>query len=142
MNYLEMQKTEIRQAQVAEALHRMKTLKLHENVIKEFRENGKLNLSDMGGILFWLDESEERMVREWERKTDNIVYHVIKSYFSFGLCYSFLYVSPHQDEWEYDKEDIKAGCPLAYVKNVTCEFCSEYGSIGITSQWGGLDRTA
>lgn len=142
MSYLEQQTTEIAQAQVKEALLRMKTLNLHENAIREFRETGKLNLSEMGGILFWLNEREEKLVRDWESKTGNIVYHVIKTNFSFGLCYSFLYVSPHQHEWEYDNKDLSAGYPLAYVYNDTFEFLSEYGSIEIKPQYGGLKRTA
>lgn len=141
MSYLEEQTTEIAQAQVKEALLRMKTLKLHENAIREFRETGKLNLSELGGILFWLNEAEEKMVRDWESKTGNIVYHVIKNYFDFGLCYSFLYVSPHPDKWEFDNECLKDGYPLAYVHNDTFEFLSEYGSIEIEPQYGGLKRT-
>ena len=45
---------------------------------------------------------EEAMVREWEKQTGNLVYHVIKSQMIFGLCYSFLYVSADIDEWQWD----------------------------------------
>lgn len=142
MSYFEKQTTEVGKAQVAEALYRMKKLQLHENVIREFNEEGKLNLSEICGILFWLNEQEEKLVRDWEKKTGNMVYHVIKSYFEFGLCYSFLYVSTHPDEWEYDRDNLKDGYPIAYVHNDTFEFLSEYGSIVIEPQIGGLIRTA
>ena len=56
--------------------------------------------------------------------------------------YALLYVSKNEDEWEYDKDDLKAGYPLAYVKNVSDDFCSEFGSIGVRQQFGGLVRTA
>lgn len=142
MSYLTEQKTSLAMEQVKEALNRMKNLKLHENVVKEFEEEGKLNLSELGGILYWLNDEENAMVRAWEEETGNIVYHVIKNHLEFGLCYSFLYVSPDKEEWEYDNEDLKEGCALAYVKNVTNKEFSEYGSIGIRPNWGGLKRTA
>lgn len=147
MSYLTEQKTEIAQAQVAEALLRMKKLDLHPNAINEFKNEGKLNKSvpaigNRAGILYWLDEDEEKMVREWEKKTGNMVYHVIRNHLEFGICYSFLYVSTEPEEWEMDNEDLKEGYPLAYVKNVTDDWCSEYGSIGIRSGFGGVVRVA
>lgn len=142
MSYLEQQTSEIAQAQVVEALLRMKNLKLHENVINEFKETGKINLSENGGILYWLNDEENNMVRQWEKETGNLVYHVIKNNMEFGLCYSFLYVSSYTDEWLNDDEDLKEGYPIVYVKNVTDNTCSEYGSIGIRSNIGGLVRVA
>ena len=141
MSYLTEQKTEIGQAQVTEALLRMKQLKIHENAIKEFYDSGKLNLSE-NGILYWLDEKEQKIIKEWEKKTGNMVYHVIKNYMEFGLCYSFLYVSKNNEEWERDNEELADGFPFVYVKNVNDDWCSEYGSIGITPKWGGVVRTA
>ncbi len=38
--------------------------------------------------------------------------------------YALLYVSHDEDEWGYDKDDIKNGCATAYVKNVTDDWCS------------------
>lgn len=141
MSFLTEQKTELAAAQAAEAVLRMKKLKLHGNVIKEFKEEGKLNLSERG-ILFWLDDEEQKMVQEWQEKTSNMVYHVIKNNMEFGLCYSFLYVSKYQDEWEMDNDDLEEGYPLVYVMNVTDEECSEYGHIGIKPVFGGIVRTA
>ncbi len=142
MSYLTEQKTDVRAAQVTEALRRMKKLNLHENVIREFREEGKLNRSESQmGSLYWLDEAEEKMVRDWEKETGNVVYHVIKTPMEFGLCYSLLYVSTYTDEWEMDNEDVEAGAPCVYVLNADDPLCSEYGSIGIAKRFGGLVRT-
>lgn len=142
MSYLSEQKTQIRQAQVTEALIRMKRLDLAENVIEEFHKNGKLNLSEICGILYWLNDEENKMVHEWEEKTGNIVYHVIKNNMEFGLCYSFLYVSPNTEEWVLDDKALEEGFPLVYVLNVDDKDCSEYGSIGIKSNIGGVVRVA
>ena len=47
---------EIKEKMKKEALWRMKSLKLHENVICEFEKEDKLNKSFAFGILYWLTE--------------------------------------------------------------------------------------
>ncbi len=128
--------------QKKEALERMKMLKLSDTIIREFEKDGVINMSENGGILYWLDIDQQSIVNEFETKHDAVVYHVIHSYTEFGELYALLYVSNDEDEWDYDKDDIKCGCVLAYVKNVTDDWCSEFGSIGVKPQYGGLVRTA
>lgn len=128
--------------QKEEAASRMKKLKLHENVIKEFTEKGKLNVSELQGLLYWLDDSEKEMVKRFEDKNDAIVYHIIKNRTSMGVMYSLLYVSKYEEEWEMDNEELKEGYPLVYVVNNTYPDCSEFGSIEIKILNGGLVRTA
>ena len=128
--------------QRTEALKRMELLKLHENVIDDFKEIALLNQSELGGILYWVEGEMEKKIREWEEKTGNLVYHVIHDYTEFGELLSLLYVSTYEDEWESDREDIQNGYARAYVMNLTDDWCSEYGSIGIRPQWGGVVRTA
>ena len=128
--------------QRTEALKRMELLKLHENVIDDFKEIALLNQSELGGILYWVEGETEKKIREWEEKTGNLVYHVIHDYTEFGELLSLLYVSTYEEEWETDREDIQDGYALAYVMNLTDDWCSEYGSIGIRPQWGGVVRTA
>lgn len=140
--------TDLKVAQKHEAILRMKKLNIHENAINEFMNEGKLNLSEpamgnMVGVLYWLNKAEKKMVKEWEEKTGYMVYHVIKTYFrELGLCYSFLYVSKDPDEWAMDNADMDEGIQYAYVKNMDDDWCSEYGSIGIKSAFGGVLRTA
>ena len=108
--------------------------------IKEFEEDGKLNLSEYNGILFHLNDDEKEMIKTWEQD-ECLVYHVIKSKTSFGLLYSLLYVSDTEDEWEMDFENIKEHCPFVYVINKTVPEYSEFGSITILPRNGGLVRT-
>lgn len=133
-----MEKTKQKQ----EAIERMKMLKLHGNVIREFDKEGIVNLSENGGFLFWLDSDQQAIVDDFEKEHNALVYHVIRSFTEFGELYALLYVSKDEDEWEYDREDIQHGIALAYVKNIDDDFCSEFGSIGIKPQFGGLVRTA
>lgn len=130
-----------RELQKVEAIERMRMLNLHSNVINEFRNQGKVNLSENGGFLYWLDDSQKQLVAEFEKKHNTLVYHVIHNNTVFGEMLAFLYVSDSEEEWEMDREDLKNGIALAYVENVSNKCCSEFGSIGIQPSFGGLIRT-
>lgn len=123
-----------------EAISRMKILKLHPNVIKEFSNSGKLNLS-LNAALYYLNDEQLARVQEFEQKYNAIVYHVIQSDTKFGELLSLLYVSQQTEEWEYDHNDLKEGYPFVYVANLTDETCSEFGFIGIRPIVGGVIRT-
>lgn len=133
---------EEREAMKAEAIKRMKMLKLHENAIKEFEEESKLNLSEFGGILYWLNEEQKEFVSKVEEDKNILVYHIIHSHTEFGELLSMLYVTSDQEEWEFDREYLKEGYPIAYVANLSAPECSEFGSIGVQPCIGGLRRTA
>ena len=122
-----------------EALERMKLLKLHPNIIKEFKDENKLNRSEYGyGILFWLEEHEQQLVDEFQNKhKDYLVYHVIKTETrDFGTVYDLLYVSPNEDDWILDRKELKNNLVMSY--SVT-EF-AEFGLIKIRCINEGLAR--
>ena len=56
----------MKEKQFIEAIKRIKMLKFHENVLKDFKE-GVLNKSEragFAGILYWLDENEKNFVKK------------------------------------------------------------------------------
>lgn len=134
-----MEELKIKQKQ--EAIERMKMLKIYSQAIKEFEKENVINVSEHGGILFWLDDEQQEIVKRFEEKYNAVVYHVIHNYTEFGELYSLLYVSQHEQEWDYDKDDIKHDIALCYVVNKDEENFSEFGSIGIKPQFGGVIRT-
>jgi len=115
-------------------LKEWKCLKYIHKQLKNF------NVSEHGGILFWLDDEQQEMVKIFEEKYNAVVYHVIHNYTKFGELYSLLYVSQHEQEWDYDRDDIKHNIALSYVVNINEESFSEFGSIGIKPQYGGVIR--
>ena len=131
----------LREKQKQEAIERMKMLKIYSQAIKEFEKENVINVSEHGGILFWLDDEQQEMVKRFEEKYNAVVYHVIHNYTEFGELYSLLYVSKHEGEWDYDRDDIKHNIALSYVVNINEESFSEFGSIGIRPQFGGVIRT-
>lgn len=125
-----------------EALERMKVLKLHSNVINEFESQDKVNLSENGGFLYWLNDDQKKRVAEFEKKYDALVYHVIRNVADIGELLSYLYVSDNEEEWEMDRRDLADGTPFVYVENLNDKWCSEFGRIAIQPSIGGLIRTA
>ena len=124
----------------AEAIRRMEMLRLYKTVIQEFKDSGKLNTSMGNGALYWADDEAMRIVKDFEKKHNAIVYHLIRNETGFGRVLSILYVSDQSDEWEMDREDIRDLCPIAYVENLDEPAFSEFGSIVITPMFGGLKR--
>lgn len=122
------------------AIKLMKLLKLHPNVIKEFKKENKLNRSETNlGLLYWLNEDEEKIVKNFEQENpDKLVYHLIKTNTKdFGIVYNLLYVTASPDEFEQAKIDLKDNLVLAYV---TTEY-KDSGLIHIKLINGGLVRT-
>lgn len=123
-----------------EALARMKLLKLHPNVINEFKTENKLNRSEFGlGILYWLTDDEKQLVEDFKNEYEGyIVYHVIKTNtVDFGVVYDLLYVSPNEEDWLSEREDIKDNIVMSYT---VTEF-AEFGPIQIKLINGGVART-
>lgn len=133
-----------RETKKAEAIKRMKALDLYGPYIKAFEKKDEIFLSEMtGGVYeFHNDKELNAKVKEFEEEYNALVYHVIHTYTQFGELYSFLYISDHSDEWEYDNNDLAEGYAYAYVWNKTDEWCSEIGSIGVRSKFGGIIRVA
>lgn len=131
----------MKKEQENEILERMKLLKLDKSCIDALLKNNKVWESEGFGALYEINEEEQKIIDKFKQKhPDCYVYHMIHNIFEFGECYSILYVSSDINEWEQDKEDIKDGYVFAYVYNKDYEWCSEFGSIPIKSQFGGLVR--
>ena len=124
-----------------EALERMKMLNLYPNIIKEFQQDNTVNMSELG-FLYWLTDEQKEYISEFETEHDALVYHVIHNYTEFGELLTYFYVSDHEEEWEYDRADLKDGYACAYVKNLDEDAFSEFGSVAFKEQFGGLVRTA
>ena len=127
----------------AEAIKRMKVLDIFNETIKQFEKEDLVSCSEPPlGANYWLDEEQQKLVKEFEEENNALVYFVVRSYTEFGKMDAFLYVSDYEEEWEMDNEDIKEGYVLSYVYNFDVPDFSEFGSIGVVNRFGGLIRTA
>ena len=122
-----------------EAIKRMKLLQLHQNVIKEFQDENKLNRSEFcKGILYWIKDEEQQLVNEFQKEHKGyLVYHIIKTEtVDFGTVYDLLYVTPYEDEWSSEREELKDNWIYSYT---VTEF-AECGPIKVKCINGGLAR--
>lgn len=124
-----------------ECLRRMERLNLSKQCINAFKRN-EIWESEGIGALYEINDNEKEIVKEFETKNPGYkVYHMIHTMTEFGELYSMLYVGPQKSEWKYFNEDLDSGITFAYVHNNTDSWLSEFGSIGIKSNIGGLIRT-
>jgi len=133
--------SELELKQIEEGVARMRFMRILYPVIREFKA-GKLNKSEFGGILYWLDEKENAMVKAYEAESGNKVYHVIKNYSEDGdPWYTCLYVSGQEDRWSVDMEDLSNGEAIAWCVIGTDPNYGETGYVGVRPCIGGLKRT-
>lgn len=145
-----MKGNELKEAQMVEALLRMKRLGIHSNAINEFRLEKKINKSipcrigngQVAGILYWLDEEEVKLVKQIEEEWEILVYHVVETHSNFGKMLNMFYVSKYTEEWEYDNDLLNEDTQCVYVKNLDVAEYSEFGYIYYDKAFGGLVRTA
>ena len=139
----------LRQKQKLEALERMKILKLDNSVIKEFNTKGTIYLSErqnkiFPATLYWVSNYEDyvAIIDEFEKKYNSIVYHCQLTHTTWGDLLSLLYVSDSEEEWSMDKDDLKNHYAVVRVENLQDRYFSEFGTIGLKSVMGGIERTA
>lgn len=119
----------------------MKILNLHKKVIKELREEDKLNKSEGSlGALYYLNEKEQLMVKNYESTRKVLVYHIIHSFSNLGETYDLLYITQYKEDWNAEKEDLKNGYALSRTEVIDFPPNSESGIIGIESRNGGIVR--
>ena len=124
-----------------EAIKRMKILQLHQNVLDDFMNENKLNKSDSPlGSLYWLDEEEIKIVKDFEKRHNVLVYHVIHTFSNLGETYELLFVTTEKEEWENEKRDLKNGYAFAQVIVIDYDPNSEMGYVGVESKNGGIVR--
>ena len=126
--------------QKQEALKRMVKLSLEPEIIVEFMENNTVYLSAQG-VKFFLEDDEKKIVEEFEKEWNSVVYYVIRESTSVGELLTLFYVSEHTDEWDKDNADIERNLQNCYVKNSSYEHFSEFGYVGFVNLFGNLIRT-
>lgn len=125
-----------------EAKTRMLMLGISKGIIKDFVEDNVVSLSEGIGYLYWIDDEEKEIVKDFEAKSGGLVYHIIKTHTEFGTLYSLLFVDKDKAIWHDDKLDIERDIVFSYVVNMDEPAFSEYGSIGFRRNIGGLVRTS
>lgn len=131
-----------RELQKREAIERLKIL-CFDDIFVDIFSRGTRNLFSIdNGYLDFFGSNWEKRIKAVEEKYKVLVYHVMRSDTSFGKLLILLVVSDCKEDWKLEREQVKAFKPLAYVINLDDEACSEFGSVLVKPQNGGLVRIA
>ena len=94
---------------------------------------------------FWAYQEPVLMekLREIENEYSCTVYAITHEYTDFGECYSFLIVTNYKSEWKnLVCTEGNTHYAFAYVWNKDCDYCSEFGTVGVRSFGGGITRVS
>lgn len=131
----------LREEQKAEVIHRMKCMGIIKDAIDQFvKEDIVMVCEPPIGGLYYLNNEEKNMVREFEEENDALVYLIARNFANIGKLDNIFYVSKHKEEWAMDRDDIAENLALVYVMNYTMPDCSEFGTIRWYGVGGGVLR--
>ena len=127
----------------AEAIRRLQELDIYKPYIAGFKTKAQkvCFFERFGGYWVWQEPEIESKMKEIEEKCGCMVYAITHEMFDFGECWSFIFVSDEEDEWEYEFEHSGGNNfnVSAKVWNMADDFV-ESGSVGVKSFGGGLKR--
>ena len=128
----------------AEAVARLRALKVMPEVANEFEEKGRLFYSErqnkmFPATLYWLSNRPDLVTKakEIEKEYDCIVYHAIMTHLVDGDMVDYLIVTKHESEWPYERKELKDGIVLSHCVS---PYAEESGSIAVRPAMGGLMR--
>lgn len=96
------------QEMFGQALYEMEQLGISQTIRNHFYD-GELMMSVylndvLDAVTQKPDDSLLQMVKDWEDKTGNLVYHLQKVETNLGTMVTCLFVSKHEEDWEYSVE--------------------------------------
>lgn len=114
----------------AEALQRMIFMRMKPEIIRNF-SSGKLMKTDLNGTLQPITQEEQKVISDWEEKTDCMVYYVLEEIFHEFHLLHLLHVSWKKENWEIDKKEIASREIMVCIQNLDNPKLSTYGYIPI-----------
>lgn len=127
----------------------MKQLRMHPNVIRDFRDSCIINVSEgPRALLYWEKENQQQQIAEIESRAGSTVWHVIKGTYLLGGIDKFemetylLFTEEDEDGVFLEEANPGTYYAFAYVYNVNDPELSEYGEIIVKPCNGGLIRVA
>lgn len=126
----------------AEAIKRMKTIHLYSYVIEDFEIEDNIQVYEPPqGAAYWLEEEEETVVKNIEKKQDILIWGVIRSFMKYNndsiVIDNMLFVTSNQDNWQQERNDLFNGNPLVYTIMKGDISTLEMGHISIYMSAGG-----
>ena len=125
-----------------QAIKYLKQLDIYKPYIDGFEKEDEVCLFERFAG-FWVYQYPEihAYMQRLEKEYKCTVYAITHEFTPFGECYSFLIVTNYKHEWKTLLQSNKnKHNAFAYVWNKTDNWCSEFGSITIQNELGGITR--
>ena len=130
----------MREKQKAEAVVWLKLMGVREDIRKKFEEENTVRLCSYG-YYYPLEGFMKDEIRQIEEERNVTVFLVVRLLTACGELDAFLFVDKYEEDWELEREEIKAGYVMSYTINRNYPMCSELGSICYrTTRDGGIIR--
>ena len=123
----------------AEASQRMIFMRMKPEIIRNF-SSGKLMKTDLNGTLQPITQEEQKVISDWEEKTDCMVYYVLEEIFHEFQLLHLLHVSWKKENWEIDKKEIANREIMVCIQIWTIQSCLLTGIYQSDMEMGLLER--
>lgn len=128
-----------------QAIKQMKALKLNNKVIEDYIKEGKIYKStNIKPYIEEIPEEEKKLIEDFEKKNETIVFHVINVKSQILNQYEILFISKNKENWKDDVVDNKNGFMISNTivinTKLNKQIVNEIGIIGIENNNGGVYR--
>lgn len=128
-----------------QVIKQMKALKLNNKVIEDYMKEDKIYKStNMKPYIEEIPEEEKKLIEDFEKKNETIVFHVINVKSQILNQYELLFISRNKENWKDDVVDNKNGFIISNTivinTKLNKQMVNEIGIIGIENKNGGVYR--
>lgn len=128
-----------------QVIKQMKALKLNNKVIEDYLKENKIYKStNIKPYIEEIPEEEKKLIEDFEKKYETIVFHVINVNSQILNQYELLFISRNKEKWKDDVVDNKNGFIISNTivinTKLNKQMVNEIGIIGIENNNGGVYR--
>ena len=128
-----------------QVIKQMKALKLNNKVREDYMKEDKIYKStNMKPYIEEIPEEEKKLIEDFEKKNETIVFHVINVKSQILNQYELLFISRNKENWKDDVVDNKNGFIISNTivinTKLNKQMVNEIGIIGIENKNGGVYR--
>lgn len=123
----------------AEAIKRMKSIRLYNYVVEDFEVEGNIQVYESPqGASYWLEEDEEERITQIENDQNILVWGVIRVFVNDDIDVDYLlYVSDNQENWPQERKDLTNHNPKVFAIKDESVDSLQHGRINIYMSSGG-----
>lgn len=123
---------------ISEAVKRMQSLGISEQIINDFKKNGELTVGMENGCAYALSDAHRAYIRKLEKRWKCKVMAAIGGKGMFGPCIYFIIFCSDKRLWPSDHDILSQRCLFAHVYNLAISQISDVGYVEVAQLPGGM----